>query len=158
MAQEFGLAGDVCPMPEAELGVSIDDDAPILGACAVQCNTTCDGSLMSNGGIAKRLELEDGIPIFQLAAPLRHREDDVQDYAAQEIRNCIAFIEEKTGEKWDWKYYFECAKRVNESTRHRMEWLDRIRPIIRRSLVQILHFIPRQTTWQSVVRCRNLSM
>ena len=123
-AQEFGLAGDVCPMPEAELGVSIDDDAPILGACAVQCNTTCDGSLMSNGGIAKRLELEDGIPIFQLAAPLRHREDDVQDYAAQEIRNCIAFIEEKTGEKWDWKYYFECAKRVNESTRHRMEWLD----------------------------------
>lgn len=124
VAQEFGLAGDVCPMPEAELGVSIDDDAPILGACAVQCNTTCDGSLMSNGGIAKRLELEDGIPIFQLAAPLRHREDDVQDYAAQEIRNCIAFIEEKTGEKWDWKYYFECAKRVNESTRHRMEWLD----------------------------------
>ena len=57
VAQEFGLAGDVCPMPEAELGVSIDDDAPILGACAVQCNTTCDGSLMSNGGIAKRLEL-----------------------------------------------------------------------------------------------------
>ena len=67
-----------------QTGVSIDDDAPILGACAVQCNTTCDGSLMSNGGIAKRLELEDGIPIFQLAAPLRHREDDVQDYAAQE--------------------------------------------------------------------------
>ena len=124
VAQEFGLAGDVCPMPEAELGVSIDDDAPILGACAVQCNTTCDGSLMSNGGIAKRLELEDGIPVFQLAAPMRHKEDDVQDYAAQEIKNCIAFIEEKTGEKWDWDYYFECAKRVNESTRHRMEWLD----------------------------------
>ena len=55
---------------------------------------------------------------------MRHREDDVQDYAAQEIKNCIAFIEEKTGEKWDWDYYFECAKRVNESTRHRMEWLD----------------------------------
>ncbi len=124
VAQEFGLAGDVCPMPEAELGVSIDDDAPVLGACAVQCNTTCDGSLLGNGGIAKRLELEDGIPIFQLASPLRHREDDVQEYAAQEIRNCIAFIEEKTGEKWDWEYYFECAKRVNESTRHRMEWLD----------------------------------
>lgn len=124
VAQEFGLAGDVCPMPEAELGVSIDDDAPVLGSCAVQCNTTCDGSLLSNGAIAKRLEGEDGIPIFQLAAPLRHREDDVQEYAAQEIRNCIAFIEEKTGEKWDWSYYFECAKRVNESTRHRMEWLD----------------------------------
>ncbi len=95
VAQEFGLAGDVCPMPEAELGVSIDDDAPILGACAVQCNTTCDGSLMSNGGIAKRLELEDGIPIFQLAAPLRHREDDVQDYAAQEIEELYRIYRRK---------------------------------------------------------------
>lgn len=124
VAQEYGLAGDVCPMPEAEAGVSIDDDAPVLGACAIQCNTTCDGSLMSNGVISKRLELEDGIPVFQLAAPLRHREDDVQEYAAQEIRNAIAFIEEHTGEKWDWDYYFECAKRVNISTRYRMDWLD----------------------------------
>ena len=99
VAQEFGLAGDVCPMPEAEAGVSIDDDAPVLGACAIQCNTTCDGSLMGNGVISKRLELEDGIPCFQLAAPLRHREDDVQEYAAQEVRNAIAFIEEHTGEK-----------------------------------------------------------
>ena len=124
VAQEFGLAGDVCPMPEAEAGVSIDDDAPVLGACAIQCNTTCDGSLMGNGVICKRLELEDGIPCFQLAAPLRHREEDVQEYAAQEIRNAIAFIEEHTGEKWDWKYYFECAKRVNISTKYRQEWLD----------------------------------
>ena len=124
VAQEYGLAGDVCPMPEAEAGVSIDDDAPVLGACAVQCNTTCDGSLLGNGVISKRLELEDGIPVFQLAAPLRHREDDVQEYAAQEVRNAIAFIEEHTGEKWDWKAYFECAERVNYATKCRLEWLE----------------------------------
>lgn len=124
VAQQFGLAGDVCPMPETEAGVSIDDDAPILGACAVQCNTTCDGSLLSNGVISKRMELEDGIPVFQLAAPLRHREDDVQEYAANEVRNAIAFIEEHTGVKWDWDYYFECAKRVNISTAYRLGWLE----------------------------------
>ena len=111
-------------MPEAEAGVSIDDDAPVLGACAVQCNTTCDGSLLGNGVISKRLELEDGVPVFQLAAPLRHREDDVQDYVAQEIKNAIAFIEEHTGEKWDWKAYFECAERVNYATKCRLEWLE----------------------------------
>lgn len=121
--EEFGMAPDVCPMPAAEAGVVIDDDAPIIGACAVQCNTTCDGSLLSNGIISKRLE-EEGIPVFQLAAPLRHREDDVQEYAAQEIRNAIAFIEEHTGEKWDWKTYFECARRVNYATKCRQEWLD----------------------------------
>lgn len=122
-AQEFGLAGDVCPMPEAEAGVSIDDDFPILGACAVQCNTTCDGSMLGNAIISRHLE-EYGIPSFQLGAPLRHREDDVQDYAAQEIKNAIAFIEEKTGHKWDWNYYFECARRVNVATAARNEWLD----------------------------------
>ena len=122
VAQEYGLAGDVCPMPEAEAGVSIDDDAPILGCCAVQCNTTCDGSLLSNG--VKRMEFEDGIPVFQLASPLRHMNEDVQEYAAQEIRNAIAFIEEHTGEKWDWDYYFECAKRVNYATKCRLEWLE----------------------------------
>ena len=55
VAQQFGIAGDVCPMPEAEAGISIDDDFAVLGVCAVQCNTTCDGSLMGNGLIAKRL-------------------------------------------------------------------------------------------------------
>lgn len=124
VAQQFGLAGDVCPMPEAEAGVSIDDDAPVLGACAVQCNSTCDGSLLGNGVISKRLELEDGVPCFQLATPLRHREDDVQEYAAQEIRNAIAFIEKHTGESWDWDYYFQCAKRVNFATQCRLSWLE----------------------------------
>ena len=81
VAQENGLPGDVCPMPEAEAGISIEDDFCVLGCCAVQVNTTCDGSLMGNGVIAKRLERQYGIPTFQLVAPMRHREDDVQDYA-----------------------------------------------------------------------------
>lgn len=88
VVQEFGMPGDVCPMPAAEAGVCIDDDIPIFGACAVQCNTTCDGSLMGNGIISRRLESE-GIPCFQLATPLRHTEEGVQEYAAQEIRNAI---------------------------------------------------------------------
>lgn len=123
VVQEFGMPGDVCPMPAAEAGVCIDDDIPIFGACAVQCNTTCDGSLMGNGVISRRLEAE-GIPCFQLATPLRHTEEGVQEYAAQEIRNAIKFIEDNTGEKWDWNAYFECAKRFNAETRERIEWME----------------------------------
>ena len=123
VAQEYGLPGDVCPMPETELGLSIDDDLPVLGCCAVQINTTCDGSMMGNGLIAKRLD-EEGIPTYQLAAPIRHREDDVQEYAAKEIKAAIKFTEEMSGEKWNWKRYFECADRVNNTTRNRLEWLD----------------------------------
>ena len=121
--QEMGMPGDVCPMPAAEAGVVIDDDIPIMGACAIQCNTTCDGSLMGNGILARRYEAE-GIPTFQIAAPLRHTEDGVQEYAAQEIRNAIKFIEDNTGEKWDWDAYFTNMKRFNEETQHRVGWME----------------------------------
>lgn len=123
VVQEMGMPGDVCPMPAAEAGVAIDEDMPIFGACAIQCNTTCDGSLMGNGIMARKYE-EYGIPTFQIAAPLRHTEKGVQKYAAQEIRNAIAFIEKHTGEKWDWHHYFECAKRFNEETRNRVGWME----------------------------------
>ena len=48
VSEEFQIPSDVCPMPCAELGAAIDEDFPICGACAVHCNTTCDGSLMGN--------------------------------------------------------------------------------------------------------------
>ena len=32
-----------------------------------------------------------------------------QEYAVDEIKSAIKFVEEQTGEKWDWDYYFECA-------------------------------------------------
>ena len=124
VAQQAGIPGDVCPMPEAEAGISIDDDFPVLGKCAVQVNTTCDGSLMGNGLIAKRLEREYGIPTFQLSAPMRHRSEDVQKYAAEDMKACIKWVEDQMGVKWDWDNYFACAKRVNETTRKRMEWLE----------------------------------
>ena len=123
VVQEMGLPGDVCPMPAAEAGVVIDDDMPVFGACAVQCNTTCDGSLLGNSILARRYE-QEGIPVFQIAAPLRHTEDGVQEYAAQEIRNAIKFIEDCTGEKWSWEAYFENIKSFNEETRHRVGWME----------------------------------
>ena len=125
VAQQFGIPGDVCPMPEAEAGISIDDDFPVLGKCAVQVNTTCDGSLMGNGIIAKRLEREYGIPTFQLVAPMRHQgRGRTGIRRAGHQKNAIAFVEEQTGEKWNWTAYFECAKRVNETTRNRWAWLE----------------------------------
>lgn len=120
IAQEFGIPSDVCPMPAAELGVAIDDDFPLIGKCAIQCNTTCDGSLMGNGLEARRFK----IPTFQLAVPIRHRQESVQEYAADEIRNAIAFIEEQTGEKFDWDTFFSTMKVFNEETRQMLEWFD----------------------------------
>lgn len=124
IAQQFGITGDVCPMPETEAGISIEDDLCVLGKCAIQVNTTCDGSMMGNGIMARRLERDYGIPTYQMAAPIRFKSEDVQEYAANEVKKTIDFIEKKMGVKWDWDAYFACAKRVNLTTRNRWEWLD----------------------------------
>lgn len=120
VAQEYGIPNDVCPMPAAELGVAIEDDYPLIGKCAVQCNTTCDGSLMGNGIAARRFK----IPTFQLAVPIRHNEESVQQYAAEEIKNAIHFIEEQTGEKFDWNAFFTTMKDFNEETEQLLEWYE----------------------------------
>lgn len=120
IAEQYGIPGDVCPMPAAELGVVIDDDFPLIGKCAVQCNTTCDGSLMGNGLEARRFK----IPTFQLAVPIRHLQESVQDYAAEEIKNAIQFIEKHTGETFDWNVFFESMKVFNKETKMLLEWFE----------------------------------
>ena len=120
VTSRFGIPGDVCPMPAAELGLAIDDDFPLIGKCAVQCNTTCDGSAMGNGIEAMRFN----IPTFQLAVPIRHTQESVQDYATDEIKNCIRFIEENTGETFDWNAFFASMKTFNAESELTKEWLE----------------------------------
>ncbi len=120
VTQQYGVPGDVCPMPAAELGVALAGDFPLIGKCAVQCNTTCDGSLMGNGIEARCFK----IPTFQLAVPIRHREESVQEYAAEEVLNAIRFIEEQTGETFDWNAFFENMNRFNQETKELLEWFD----------------------------------
>lgn len=120
VTQEYGVPSDVCPMPAAELGVALAKDFPLIGSCAVQCNTTCDGSLMGNSIEGRCFQ----IPTFQLAVPIRHTQDSVQDYAAEEILNAIHFIEEHTGETFDWDHFFTCMKRFNKETDMLLEWLE----------------------------------
>lgn len=120
VTSRYGIPGDVCPMPAAELGLAIDDDFPLIGKCAVQCNTTCDGSAMGNGIEAMRFN----IPTFQLAVPIRHTQESVQDYAADEIKNCIRFIEENTGETFDWDAFFASMKTFNAESELTKEWLE----------------------------------
>ncbi|HEX3078419.1 MAG TPA: 2-hydroxyacyl-CoA dehydratase family protein [Lachnospiraceae bacterium] len=119
-AQQYGIPSDVCPMPAAELGVAIEEDYPLIGKCAIQCNTTCDGSLMGNGIEARSFK----IPTFQLAVPIRHTQEGVQEYGAKEILNAIHFIEEQTGETFDWNHYFKCMDVFNKETKYFLEWLD----------------------------------
>lgn len=119
-AEEFGISGDACTMPKAELGLCIEDDIPDIGKAMLHANTTCDTSLMGNG-------IEDWRyrkPSFAIACAERLVDPDTLEYTAEEIRSAIRFVEEQTGEKWDWGAYFENMRLFNEDTRIFLEILD----------------------------------
>ena len=119
-AEEFGITGDVCTMPKAELGLCIEDDMPLVGKCILHANTTCDSSLMGNGIEDWRYQL----PSYTIACAERVVDDLTREYTADEIRGAIRFIEEQTGEKWNWESYFHNMKLYNQETRNYLEILE----------------------------------
>ena len=94
----YGLPADVCPLPSFEAGLAIEDDFPKIGCCMVTSNMPCDGSIMTSMIQDRRI----GLPTQPLNVPLRWKRGEVQDYAVEEILSAIAFIENHTGETYDW--------------------------------------------------------
>lgn len=45
----------------------------------------------------------------------------MQEYALEEIKGCIKFIEEQTGEKFDWDAYFAAMKVYNRETEYELQ-------------------------------------
>lgn len=119
-AEEYGITGDVCTMPKAELGFAIEEDHPILGKCMLHSNTTCDTSLMGNSIEDRRYKKS----AFAIAAPHFLEDELIFDYAVDEIKDAIAFVEKQTGEKWDWSAYFENMRLFNENTRSFLEIME----------------------------------
>ena len=116
-SESYGLPADVCPLPSLESGIAIEDDFPKVGCCFISCNMPCDGSIMTTTMQDRRFNL----PTFPLNIPLRWTREDTQEYAVEEMKACIAFIEEQTGEKCDWDKLKEACERVNEQSRLKME-------------------------------------
>ena len=119
-AEEYGITGDACTMPKAELGIAIEDDNPEVGKCMLHCNTSCDTSLMGNSIEDRRYQK----PAFAVAAPEYLEDDLIREYGADEVKAAIRFVEEQTGEKWDWDAYFANMRLFNEQTRSFLEILD----------------------------------
>jgi benzoyl-CoA reductase/2-hydroxyglutaryl-CoA dehydratase subunit BcrC/BadD/HgdB len=111
--ENYGMPADVCPLPSSEAGCAVEGDYPIFGRCFVTSSMPCDGSVMSSSYLDRYFKM----PTFPLALPVRYNETgDVEEYGAEEIKACIKFIEDNTGEKFDWDAYFAAQKRCNVAT------------------------------------------
>ena len=120
VTESFGVPADVCPLPSAEAGVAIEDDYPKMGCCMVATNMPCDGSVMNSTFLDRRLNL----PVHLFNIPLRYNDEDVQEYAVEEVKELIKFIEEQTGEKFDWDVFFEALKTSNKQLEYELEKWD----------------------------------
>ncbi len=117
ITESFGVPADVCPLPASEVGVALNDDYPMFGKCFISCNMPCDGSTMNSSYLDRHFRM----PTYVLNVPLRYNEDDVQDYAVEEVKACISFIEEQMGEKFDWDAYFAALKTYNQQLEYEMK-------------------------------------
>ena len=116
--ESFGLPADCCPVPSSECGSLVLDAEPDMGSCFISSSMPCDGSTMASSYFSRRFP---DIPVFHLCFPVRYEDESVLDSAAEDIKACIKFIEEKTGAKWSWDHYFECMKRFNIETSYELQ-------------------------------------
>ena len=120
VTESFGVPADVCPLPSAEAGVAIDDDYPKMGCCMIATNMPCDGSVMNSTFLDRRLNL----PVHLFNIPLRYNDEDVQEYAVEEVKELIAFVEKQTGETFDWDIFREALKTSNRQLEYELEKWD----------------------------------
>ena len=116
----YGLPADVCPLPSFEAGLAIEDDFPKIGCCMLTSNMPCDGSIMTTMLQERRI----GLPSQVLNVPLRWKEEEVQDYAVEEIKSAIKFLEEHTGRKFDWDALKEACEVWNRQNECKFEKWD----------------------------------
>ncbi len=116
--ESFGLPSDTCPVPSSECGALVIDALPDMGCGFISSSMPCDGSTMASSYFARRFP---NTPVFHLCFPVRYEDESVLQSAAEDIKACIKFIEDKTGAKWNWDAYFTAMKRFNKETSYELE-------------------------------------
>lgn len=112
IAENYGIAADICPLPASEVGAILNNEIPIFGDYMIVSSMPCDGSVIASMYTEKVLK----IPTFQITPPQRFNEPETLKYAVKNIKAAIKWIEEQTGETWDWNAFFENCKRHNIET------------------------------------------
>ncbi len=118
--ENYGVPADVCPLPSAEAGVAVDDDYPKFGCCMITCNMPCDGSVMTGSFQERRFKL----PSHVYNVPLRYTEEEVQKYAVDELKEMIKFVEEQTGETFDWDAFLAALNSYNKQLDYELQKWD----------------------------------
>lgn len=118
--ESYGLPTDSCRLSASSVGVAINDEFPKNGCCIVINNMPCDSSTMNSQLSSRRLD----IPEMVATMPMRWDEPDTMKYAVKQLRNVIKFVEESSGEKYDWSELYKIIDNYNEETQAELDKWD----------------------------------
>lgn len=96
--EHIGLPADSCRLSNNAAGVAVCDDFPQIGACLIMNNMPCDSSTMNSQLIDRRIS----VPSIPAGIPMRWEDRTTDQFAVKQMRDVIRFIEENTGETFDW--------------------------------------------------------
>lgn len=115
--ESFGLPSETCPLPTSEAGAAVIDAYPHCGTVFISSSMPCDGSDMASSYQTRRFKM----PTYHLSLPVRYDDEDTMEAAVEDVKGCIKFIEDQTGEQFDWDAYFTVIRRFNEETKMETE-------------------------------------
>ena len=115
--ESVGLPADSCRLSNNAAGVAMLDEFPKIGACCISNNAPCDSSTMNSQIIERHLDV-DTLPA---AIPMRWADPHTRKYARASLRRVISFVEQHTGETYDWDACRAMMEKHNDEVRNEME-------------------------------------
>ena len=115
-AEAHGLAPEVCSIDKSALGAALLGILP-KPACLVFHNTPCDSQI----AISQTLSDFTGVPSLLIDVPYLSGEREIR-YVAGQLKQEIAFLEEKTGLHFSYDKLREICVKSNEISEYLLLW------------------------------------
>ncbi|HEY9159518.1 MAG TPA: 2-hydroxyacyl-CoA dehydratase family protein [Desulfomonilia bacterium] len=124
-AENAGINPDACSLPKATVGMVLKGHMP-SGVALVSSNMPCDAGAASYSLIQQELK----VPIYRLDVPFNFYNERAEKHFAGDLKDMIAWLEENTPGRMDWKRLREICEGRNRMRELELELWDliRIRP------------------------------
>jgi benzoyl-CoA reductase/2-hydroxyglutaryl-CoA dehydratase subunit BcrC/BadD/HgdB len=117
-----GIPPDICSLPKSTMGMVIKGHLP-QPVAIVASNLPCDSGMTSYVLLEKILK----VPVYRLDVPFNFNNERAQRYFAEDLKNMISWLEEKTTGRMDWDRFRDICERRNRMAELEMEMWDMIR-------------------------------
>ena len=119
-----GIPQDLCTLPLTEVGVAVEGEYPDIGDCWLSTNNPCDANMMDNAAMFRALSNNGQKAVHAFVTPLMYDDPTTKELSVHEVKSAIAFLEEQTGQSFDYDAFARSMEALNEFNRGELERWD----------------------------------